>query len=419
MLRKLLPLALAGSLIASASVPARAQLPAALMGDSPLYEPGRNVTVTLLTMGNGEAVWEMFGHTAIMIHSDRTGRDTVFNWGAFDFHQPYFILHFLENLNRYQMAGETLDNLLYNYRGWNRSVTAQELALSAAQKDTLLAIIRENAKPENLTYSYDYFVDNCATRPRDILDRVLGGQLRVGADSISGTSYRWHTLRLMQDNKPLVLGVDIGLGEPSDKPITAWQEMFLPKKLHDWVATRRVRDSTGASQPLVRSERVLFQSTRAPEATKPPALGLALWPIGIVLGALFAWLGVRSTPERRGARITSSVVFSVWCAAAGILGLLLTILWTLTAHRFAYANENLLLFNPLWLVLAFTIPMARATRFSYRLLTFLVALTVLAFVAHVGISRQQNLAIIGLALPAAIGLWLGVRARLMQRTAAT
>lgn len=414
MLRKLFPLLVA--LLLAAPARARAQLPAALTGDSPLYEPGRNVRVSLLTMGNGADVYELFGHSAIWIHSSRTGRDTVFNWGVFDSHQPHFILHFLQGLMLYRMGGETLDNLLWVYQYLNRSVTAQDLNLTVPQRDSLLAIIRENARPENLTYRYDYFVDNCATRPRDILDRVLGGQLRVGADSLSGTTYRWHTLRLMQGDKPLVLGVDIGLGEPSDKPITRWQTMFLPRELHDWVATRQVRDSTGRLQPLVASERVLFRSTRPPEATQPPALGRWLWPIGILIGALFAWLGIRSAaPGRRGVRIATAVLFSVWAAAAGILGLLLTALWTVTDHRFAHANENLLLFNPLWLILAVTLPMfimrGRARRITQVLIALCAVLSAIALVAHIGVSRQENLPVIGLALPAALAIWAAVRAR--------
>ena len=31
----------------------------------PLHQAGRNVTVSLLTMGNGTQVWELFGHNAI------------------------------------------------------------------------------------------------------------------------------------------------------------------------------------------------------------------------------------------------------------------------------------------------------------------------------------------------------------------
>src|SRR4051794_5527752 len=147
-----------------------------------LDSPGRDVTVSLLTMGNGEQVWELFGHTAIWIHNNATGQDTVFNWGVFDSRQPNFILHFLQGLMLYQMGGETMEQLLYNYRYFNRSVISQELDLSVPQRDSLLGLIRVNARPENLQYRYDYFVDNCSTRPRDLLDRVLGGQLRAHAD---------------------------------------------------------------------------------------------------------------------------------------------------------------------------------------------------------------------------------------------
>src|SRR5262249_13103337 len=62
----------------------------------PLYQSGRNVTISLLTMGTGEEVWELFGHDAILIHDNVTGRDTVFNWGVFNFRQPRFIQRFLK-----------------------------------------------------------------------------------------------------------------------------------------------------------------------------------------------------------------------------------------------------------------------------------------------------------------------------------
>jgi hypothetical protein len=185
-----------------------------------LHLPAQNMTVLLLTMGNGEQVWELFGHTAIVIRDNITGRDTVFNWGVFDSHKPNFILHFLQGLMLYKLGGETLEQLLYQYRYFNRSVTAQELDLTVQQKDSLLALIRVNAQPENVEYRYDYFRDNCSTRPRDLLDRALGGQLRAKADSLTGTTYRSQALRLMQGGKFLVVGVDIGLGQPSDEQLT-------------------------------------------------------------------------------------------------------------------------------------------------------------------------------------------------------
>jgi hypothetical protein len=80
-----------------------------------------------------------------------------------------------------------------------------------------------------------------------------------------------------------------------------------------------------------------------------------------------------------------------------------------TNHRFAYANENILLFNPLWLVLAVTLPMTllggRAARLTNGVLLSVFALGALALVAHLlGVSQQANLSIVGLGLLRAAGL---------------
>jgi hypothetical protein len=384
-------------------------IPAPVTGPDPLHQSGQNVTVSLLTMGNGTEVWEMFGHTAILLHDNVTNRDTVFNWGVFDSHQPHFIPHFLQGLMLYQMGGQTLPDLLYQYQYFNRSVVSQELDLSPAQKDSLLHLIQINARPENVQYRYDYFVDNCSTRPRDLLDLVLGGQLRAHSSQVTDASYRSEALRLMQGEKLLVTGVDIGLGEPSDRRITMWQEMFLPRRLHDVVGTLQISDSTGATRPLVRGERVLFNATRSPEAESPPNLAPWLTAIGLILAVIFAWLGIRAANGSRGARLGAAIAMSVWCVVAGLLGVLLTLLWTVTDHVFAHHNENLLLFNPLWLVLAVSIAITmwsgRAERWTRLFALGLAGLSAIALLAHlVMLSSQVNLAVIGLALPPALAI---------------
>jgi hypothetical protein len=389
----------------------------------PLHAPGQNVTISLLTMGRGEQVWELFGHSAIWVHDNTTNRDTVFNWGVFDSHQPNFILHFLKGLMLYRMGGETLDEVLYEYRYFNRTVVSQQLDFTTAEKDSLLHLMQINAQPENVQYRYDYFLDNCATRPRDLLDQVTGGLLHANSRQVTDRSYRWHALRLMQDGLPLVVGVDIGLGEPADRPITRWDEMFLPKELHDVVATLQVRDSTGATHPLVTRESVLYEASRPPEPAAPPKLGPWLLALGVVIAALIAWLGLGAEPTDRGRRIATGVAICVWSTIAGLLGVVLSILWLFTDHVFAHANENLLLFNPLWLVLAVLAVVyyvsGRAERAVRWLAVVLASLSTLALLAHlVGLSRQSNLPIIGLALPAALVIaWLAVagqRARNVQ-----
>ena len=89
--------------------------------------------------------------------------------------------------------------------------------------------------------------------------------------------------------------------------------------------------------------------------------------------------------------------------------MILTLLWGVTDHNFAHRNENLLLFNPLWLVLAVLVPMSavkgRVSRVT-RSLTFLVAaLALVALLLHlVGLSRESNGEMIALALPPTLAL---------------
>jgi hypothetical protein len=381
----------------------------------PLHQIGQNVTITLLTMGSGKEVWELFGHNALWIHDNVTGRDTVFNWGVFDFHQPRFIQRFLKGEMLYAMGGDPLSQQLAVYRYLNRTVAAQELDLSVAQRDSILHQIQWYAQPENINYRYDYYRDNCATRIRDIMDNAIGGQMHTKAGSPTGTTYRWQSLRLMQGDKPIMLGVDIGLGRPADRDLTQWETMFLPRPLHDFVATLQVSDSAGATHPLVKRESILFRASRAPEPDAPP--GLVPWLIGagLIVAGLFAWIGSAAMAGGRGARVVASTLIGLWAIAAGILGLLLTLLWTVTDHVFAHANENLLLFNPLWLVLAIVAiaSLARGrpgTWFRWSA-TGLAALATLALVAHVAqLSAQDNLAVIGLALPPALAIaWVARR----------
>jgi hypothetical protein len=305
-------------------------------------------------------------------------------------------------------------------------VTAQRLDLSGAQKQQLVQFLEWNMRPENQFYRYDYFRDNCSTRARDALDRVLGWRIRsLTEHAPSGTTYRAQALRLMQDDQPIVTGVDIGLGRPSDRPITKYQEMFLPRKLHDFVATLQVPDSAGRLHPLVAAEQVMFQAARPPERQTVPTFVLPLLIAGIVVALLIVWLGhaTRTSPST-AVTAAFSTVLTLWALIAGILGLLLAILWTLTDHVFAHQNENLLLFNPLWLALVIMLPVwvvrgswERATRI---VVLIVAALTGVAVLLHpIGLSRQVNLAVICLALPPMTALVWFVATQSARRSART
>ena len=378
-------------------------------------EPGSELTITLLTMGVGAQVWELFGHNALWFHVARPPSiggpvDVVYNWGVFDSSQPYFIPHFLQGRMLYSMGGYSYEETLIDYRARDRAVWAQELDLTNAQKVALRDFVVWNSRPENANYRYDYYLDNCSTRVRDAIDRVLGGVIRA---TFSGRktpyTYRSETLRLTQRQEWLATGIDIGLGRPADHPLTAYEEMFLPMKLRDYIRELRISDGRGGTRPLVKKEQMLLGTVAHAEASAPPRWTPIFLTIGIVIALVFAFVGWQGARGSAGARFAAGTIFAVWSFAAGFLGVILTLLWGVTDHHFAYRNENLLLFNPLWLLLAVLAPMTavkgRASRVTRWLILLVAVLGGVALLMHAtGLSRESNVEIISLALPPMVAM---------------
>jgi hypothetical protein len=352
----------------------------------------QTLSVYLMTMGPGDAVWERFGHNAIRIRDAATGEDRVYNWGMFSLDDSGFILRFLRGRMRYWMASDDAALTVEAYRQYNRSVTIQELNLSGAQKLALYEFVKRNELPENRFYDYDYFRDNCSTRVRDALDLALGGVLAARyKDAATHQSYRDHARRLMQPDIWTYTGIDIGLGRPTDRAITSWEEMFIPMSLQRLVRDVRVRSASGAEAPLVLSERVLVAAMRPPVPDRP-----AQWtPWYLLVGCLIA-LVILALGLTRGAPV-AAFISVVWCIVAGIIGLLLVFLWTATAHVAAYQNANLLPLNPLWLVLA---GLAITRSRKARPLAVGLTLTGFAAVLLLPLPNQQDTArILALVLP--------------------
>jgi hypothetical protein len=414
-------LALATNPIGAQTLPANPHL--APSGVASSNEPGSNLTVYLLTFGMGDEVWERFGHNAIWIKDRTRGTDTTYNWGMFDFNQPGFLRRFLTGDTRYWMQGIDLDVMLRYYKQNNRSILAQELNLTPAQRLSLQQYVQTNEKPENKFYRYDYYRDNCSTRLRDALDHAVGGQLQTSTVSrqTSGT-YRSHTLRLLGTDIPMYTGADLALGHPADKPLSVWQEMFLPVRMASDLRTVSLTDSTGAQIPFVRSEMALFTAGRAPEPSAPPNYFPWFVALGILIAAGMIALVRSAEGGSRIAFFFATAISTLWSLIAGACGVALVIAWVFTRHYFMSRNENLLHLDPLSLGLVVLIPLAiygrRGVSRAIKLAGFVAALSLLGFVLQgIPFFSQKNGEIIGLALPLNLAVWWTVyRLTVYRRT---
>jgi hypothetical protein len=399
-IRLLVPILALGAALAA---PAAAQLPG----------PDRaGLRVVLLTMGQGDAVWEKFGHNALWLVDAEAGIDRVYNYGVFDFDSPGYWGRFVAGNWIYELGVSDIRSTLYAYRWLNRSVLAQELNLSDEQKGRLHAFLETNALPQNREYLYDYFRDNCSTRIRDALDDVLGGSLRAATGGTpSGTTYRWHSERLIAADPVSYTGLAMGLGPAADREIDLWEEMFLPFKVRD-----RVRDLRVGDAPLVAREWTMVEAEgRAGELPAPPTRAPWFLAAGVLIAAALAALG-RAAHASRAARAGYAALAALWLAFAAVGGWVLVFLWAFTSHTIAHRNENLLQLSPLALPLVLLVPFAaygarRAHRPARDLMLAIAALSVAGFVLQLlpGVD-QRNAQVIALALPVNLALaWTVLR----------
>nr|WP_255505475.1 hypothetical protein [Alkalisalibacterium limincola] len=213
-----------------------------------------------------------------------------------------------------------------------------------------------------------------------------------------GLTYRMESLRLGGGLPWMGLGMHLGLSDYADRPLSRWDEAFVPMRLRD--SLREVR--TAAGTPLVVAEEALLPHRIDAPPVEPPRW----WPRFAFAGLVLA-IGALALARQRP-RMLAGLAFAFW-TACGLAGLGLAALWGLTEHRSAWGNENLLLVSPLCLLL---LPGAlahargrRPGRLFLRVLQLVAALAGLAvFVSFLPFRLQDNLDWIVLLLPLHLAL---------------
>ena len=140
----------------------------------------KEIDFYLHTVEVGNLVFNNFGHTAIRLVDKRNGDDFVFNWGIFDFSHPVsFSYKFFKGVLIYKLGAYPTRFAHRIYKWEQRTVWEDKLNLTPDQKKILYERISWHLKPENISYPYQYFFDNCSTRPRDFIDEALNGSVKA------------------------------------------------------------------------------------------------------------------------------------------------------------------------------------------------------------------------------------------------
>jgi hypothetical protein len=320
--------------------------------------------VSILTIGPGTSLNDAFGHNAIRIQDPVYKFDIVFDYGRYDFETENFYLKFAQGKLDYQISQSKFENFFGYYQYKNRSVKEQVLNLNTEQKTVFYNLLKENIKPENKNYPYDFFYNNCATKIKDDIENILDYQVVYNPSPIfKQFSFRNLIRSDLNQNSWGSFGIDIALGSKIDQIASVEEHMFLPKYLHQLLENAHLKTDDSR---LVTASKTLNPS----DFIKKNNFFISpLFVLGI-LAIVMLFITYKDYKNNNRSKWLDIGLF----ALTGCIGILLLLLWFATDHQTTAYNYNLLWACALNILF---LPSIRKSRLNNRGLSYLKFLVLL------------------------------------------
>lgn len=341
--------------------------------DTTVNVPGdtSHLRISILTCGVGDELYSSFGHTGVRIIDSARHTDEVYNYGTFNY-GPDFYKEFVRGKLLYYLDKSNFNDFMYTYVEEKRNVEEQVLDLPADRKHAMLIYLENNLLPQNKSYKYDYFFDNCATRVRDIFPKILGPEFYFG-DVLhqKKISYRGIMNQYLVNKHWERFGMNLLLASPTDSIMTDEGSMYLPDFIHRGLVHAKYRGNhVVSSDTTILDHKHIFNST----------FNGPLWTmIGLLILTALSFL-VRSF------HYLKSILRFLILLATGLLGVLMLVMWLGTDHRACSDNYNILWAIPFNVIVAFVAHKRRFWMKIYALAA--ISLLIVALAIHL-IGFQQ------------------------------
>ena len=307
---------------------------------SPLTEEERdyyeNTHIYVVTASPSEPVYVFFGHAGIVVATPDIP-EVMFDYGTFRFNDGFYTNFIFGRL--YYSVIESYASFRYDdFIATDRTIKKIELMLTPEEKKAVIGFLAYNVLPENETYLYHYYKDNCATRLRDIYNAATDGKFREWAESIdTGKSFRAWSTPYMSRSLFFAFILNYLQGPSIDEPVSLYEACFLPD-----VLLEAIEEYEGITADTI------YQTKTREDTPERYSLAIHSLPISIAFGIII----MLSASKRKGIRILSDIIAGFAWLFMGVLALVLLFMMAFTNHDVTYGNWNILIISPFVLALS-------------------------------------------------------------------
>ena len=287
--------------------------------------------ISVITCAPGQELYSLFGHTALRIIDSTHNTDIVYNWGTFSFDEPNFYVKFMRGQLLYFVSAWTFPEFMYEYQQEGRSVYEQTLNLHCPDKQKIIDAVMLNMQGDNRFYKYDFLLDNCTTRIRDIVLKQLPQTNFTKRTVDTGTTARnMIHYYLDRGGQPWSkLGIDILLGSKLDAPVSNMQAMFLPE-----FYMQAMDNAENNGMPVCEKNRTILSAL-------PQAKQSGQYTPLIIIGFICLMIYLLSISKSAAAKKITAFIDVFLLCITGLLGILLLFMWFGTDHTVCKTNYNL------------------------------------------------------------------------------
>ncbi|CAL2077234.1 DUF4105 domain-containing protein [Tenacibaculum sp. 190524A05c] len=333
--------------------------------------------ISIVTSGPGVNLYEKFGHTAIRVKDPVLNLDLLYNYGIFDFNDPNFYANFVRGFMKYKLARYPFHYALKSAQQDERWVKQQVLNLNIKERNEFFQFLEQNVKPENASYFYDPFFDNCATRPRDITKSILKEKLNLSEGFITeDKSIRTLMNEKIHPNSWGSFGINIALGNRLDKIASAEEYLYLPEYLYEAYEVSKI--SNGESL-IKKTETLLDFETKSVNADFPSPL--LVFTLLLIIVAIITYKDYKKKKQTK-------ILDFILLFSTGLVGVLIVFLWFFTNHSTAPNNFNFLwAFAPNFVVSFFLLGKTQKTWIKKYFLILIILLALIPIIHFTGIQK--------------------------------